>query len=273
MNPNDKSLDILGIKPIGEAVNTVTKGSVEGASAFLSRVCLPVAEEYGLLLRDKVRYWRANNLANIAIEAERLLRSVNPENMGAHPRVAHEILEKGSWADDTTVQKMWAGLLAAACQEKQKGDSNIIFVNILNQLTSSQVRILNYSCENASKYISTAGFPSADQLSVDAQLLMKISGIEDLHQLDRELDCMRVLELIGSGGFAGTGGGFDSDTGVANLLPSTVALHLYTKAQGFLGDPIEYWDLKPKETKEPNKAVEPTIMAVTDAAAQPPRQP
>jgi hypothetical protein len=49
---NSKSLDILGIKPIADAVNTVTRDAVEGAAAFLSRICLPAAEEYGLLLPD-----------------------------------------------------------------------------------------------------------------------------------------------------------------------------------------------------------------------------
>ena len=48
MNEPDKSLDILGIKPIGNAIESVTTGMVAGASAFLSRICLPAAEEFGL---------------------------------------------------------------------------------------------------------------------------------------------------------------------------------------------------------------------------------
>lgn len=54
-DPRQHGLDVLGIKPVAEAVNTVTKGTVEGASAFLSRICLPAAEEFGFLLQDKVR--------------------------------------------------------------------------------------------------------------------------------------------------------------------------------------------------------------------------
>ena len=46
----NKSLDLLGIKPILHAINTFSKGTVDGASAFLSRVCLPAAEEFGLLI-------------------------------------------------------------------------------------------------------------------------------------------------------------------------------------------------------------------------------
>lgn len=49
MSEDNKSLDVLGVKPIADSVNTVTKGTVDGASAFLSRICLPAAEEFGLL--------------------------------------------------------------------------------------------------------------------------------------------------------------------------------------------------------------------------------
>lgn len=33
---DSNSIDILGIKPIGEAANTVAKGTVDGAAAFLT---------------------------------------------------------------------------------------------------------------------------------------------------------------------------------------------------------------------------------------------
>ena len=54
-----QSLDVLGIKPVGEAITTAVKGTVDGAAAFLSRICLPAAEEFGLLLRDRVSHLRA----------------------------------------------------------------------------------------------------------------------------------------------------------------------------------------------------------------------
>ena len=68
---DQQSFDILGIKPVGEAVNTIVKGSVEGTSAFLSRICLPAAEEFGLLLQDKISHWRTQNLIRIAEKAEK----------------------------------------------------------------------------------------------------------------------------------------------------------------------------------------------------------
>jgi len=63
--------DIFGIASYGKALNTLTKGVVDGAEAFLSRICLPAAEEFGLLLQDKVSAWRKNNTIAIIIEAQK----------------------------------------------------------------------------------------------------------------------------------------------------------------------------------------------------------
>ena len=52
---------MFGLAAYGEALNTLAKGAVDGASAFLSKICLPAAEEFGLLLRDKLSVWRAKN--------------------------------------------------------------------------------------------------------------------------------------------------------------------------------------------------------------------
>jgi hypothetical protein len=54
MNDGDNEtpgIDLLR-KPVEEAVKIATKGAVDGVGAFLSRICLPAAEEFGLLCRD-----------------------------------------------------------------------------------------------------------------------------------------------------------------------------------------------------------------------------
>src|SRR5438552_9230450 len=150
-----QSLDVLGIKPVGEAITTAVKGTVDGAAAFLSRICLPAAEEFGLLLRDRVSHWRTQNLIKIAEKTERKLGPTpDAAHMHAHPRLVHLTLENGSWADTDELQEMWAGLLASACTIDGKDESNLIFVNLLSQLTSIQVKVLNYGCENSEKRVS-----------------------------------------------------------------------------------------------------------------------
>lgn len=259
MKTENKSLDILGVQPISEAINTVTQGCVQGAGAFLSRICLPAAEEFGFLLRDKVEVWRATNLEKIVQESERLVGSRIDQGVCAHPRLVHEILANGSWSDDDAIQQIWAGLLASSCTQNSNDDSNLIFVNILKQLTSVQVRIINYACENAPKFRTKTGLPYADEISVGAEALLKIAQIDNFQRLDRELDCLRMLELIGAGGIGGQGGGLEYNRPIANICPSGVALHLFVKAKGFLGNPVEFWNLEEKKPigEEKSFAVKP----------------
>jgi hypothetical protein len=72
MNQENKSLDILGIKPIGNAIESLTDGFVSGASAFLSRICLPAAEEFGLLLRDRELGVRVHFLSFLIFQGKHL---------------------------------------------------------------------------------------------------------------------------------------------------------------------------------------------------------
>ena len=62
---DDKAFDLLGIKGLSDSVEATTQGLLDGAAAFLSRVCLPAAEEFGLALRDRISAWRAKTAAQM----------------------------------------------------------------------------------------------------------------------------------------------------------------------------------------------------------------
>ncbi len=234
MTEENKSLDILGLKPVADSVNTVTKGTVDGASAFLSRICLPAAEEFGLLLKDKVSAWRAKNAVEIAHKAQLLLeKQTGNLVLHAHPRIIYSTIENGSWAEDDFMQSFWAGLLASSCSPDGKDESNLILINILSQLTTSQVKLINYVCETAKTFKSPAGWIYADYSYIEANDLMEITGITDFHQLDRELDHLRSLELIISG--------FSEDSTLADVTPHALCLQLYVRSQGYVGSPIDYF--------------------------------
>jgi hypothetical protein len=241
MSEESKSLDVLGVKPIADSVNTVTKGTVDGASAFLSRICLPAAEEFGLLLKDKVSSWRAQNAVEIANKAQALLEEqVQGLVVSAHPRIIYSTIENGSWAEDDFMQNLWAGLLASSCTPDGKDESNIILINLLSQLTSSQAKIISHICQNTKTYKGRGGFIYSDWFNMEADELLQVSGIEDIHQLDRELDHLRGLELINSG--------FDVDTHNADVTPHSLTLQLYARSQGYVGSPIDFYGAVEKST-------------------------
>ena len=244
MAEEKKAADIFGLAAYGETLNTLAKGAVNGAGAFLSRICLPAAEEFGLLLRDKVSAWRAKNAVEIALKAEEYLRDLpNNDKLRAHPRLVMRAIEEGSWCDDETLQEMWAGLLATACSEEGSNEENLLFINILAQITKVQARILNYACENSKKSISTARWIFADHLAVDLDLLKEITGTADFHRLDRELDHLRSLELIGD---PMKPGGFEMNSTLATISPTSFCLQMYIRSKGFFGSPLKYFGLEGK---------------------------
>lgn len=236
----NSSLDILGIKPIGDAANTTVEKSFQGIEGFLKSVCVPALDEVGLLLRDKVRNWRLNNILRILDKAKGKLHFENEElKIQAHPRVALAIIENGSLNDNDEVQEMWAGLFASSCTKSGQEDENLIFVDLLKQLTNAQAQILRYSSESVRKIIYENGLIVGDNLTLECKALIEISGINEIHRLDRELDHLRSLDLIGSG----LSGGFQADDKnlIADISPTPLALNLYVKSQGHNSDPALFW--------------------------------
>lgn len=235
-----QSLDLLGVKPIAVAISTVTSATVAAVGAFLSRICLPAAEEFGLLLKDRVHSWRSANIAAIAMRAEQNLKHSDPDsNSHAHPRLVAGILEEGSWTEDPIVQDLWAGLLSASCTEDGDDDSNLIFVNILADLTKLQARILNYICETATKCTGPNGLPYCDTLTVPLDKLIAITDEKDIHRLDREMDNLRDLGLL----TVDTGFALETSSTDAILTPSPLALHMYVRCQGSRCSPVEFFDI------------------------------
>lgn len=218
------SLDIFGVKPIADSISKTTTATLDGASAFLSRICLPAAEEFGLLLQDKVRVWRAKNALEVVSVAQQRLPNIG-NGLHAHPRLVSSVLEHGSWSDEVEIQEMWGGLLASSCTKDGRDDSNVIFVHLLSHLTSLQVRILTYSCEHCVKEANAQGLIAAKgPLYVEIEKLKSIAMSDDIHRIDRELDNLRGLELINAG--------IEFRSGRAEIAPSALALNLYVRCHG-----------------------------------------
>ena len=144
MSDGQKSVDVLGIAPYGEALNTVAKGGTDFICGLLTKICYPAAEEIGLAFQDNVRAWRHRNANAIAERAQEFLdQRDDPESLHAHPRLVCRIIEEGSWIDDGLLQSHWAGLLASSCTPDGKDESNLIFLDLMHRLTTMQARILD----------------------------------------------------------------------------------------------------------------------------------
>jgi len=247
--PKTNSLDILGIRPVAEAVNKSTSALIDGAAAVLSRICLPAAEELGLGLKDRVSHWRAQQLALLSERvAVKLSSQQVPAEHHAHPRLVHTVIENGSWNDGDTIQDMWAGILVSGCSEDGAEDSNIMFAKILEPFTNLQAKLFNAVCERCRMRLDeTTELVTADYqypdcprgLEMSFEQLCEITGVSDLYRLDRELDHLRAIGILD------TASGFRLGSKlVAGVSPSPLGIQLYVRCQGFRGSPVKFFKLE-----------------------------
>ena len=237
-----KSVDLLGLKPIADAIDTTVKKSFDGIEGFLKLVCVPALEEVGLLFKDQVRYWRLNNVIRILEKAKDKLEFIDDKlQIKAHPRVALSIIENGSLNDNDEIQELWAGLFVSTCTKDGQDDENLIFVDLLKQLTVVEARILKYACEKDRKILYKNGLMTGDRLTISFNELVELTGVNEVHRLDRELDHMRSLNLIAPGFFEGGGFSTQDESLTAVITPSALSLNLYVRSQGFNDNPIKFW--------------------------------
>lgn len=252
---NKNTVDIFGLAPYGEAIKISVEKSFEAAQSVLSRICLPAAEELGLMFQDKVRYWRLNNIIKIIQKSEgKMDFSDEKLTLSAHPRVVKEIMENGSWCDDETLQEMWAGLIASSCDKNNGDDINLLFVNTLKNLTSNQAKILNYICDNCQMEVDKNGFIFAEHIDLDLEQIYQILGVQEIHKIDTEFDNMSSADLLSGGPLIGHARGFSfgSNELKAQLEPTPFAIALFIKSKGFKGTPKEYYNLEYIEPEKEN---------------------
>ena len=139
---------------------------------------------------------------------------------------------------------MWAGLLATSCSVGGRDEGNLIFIHLLSQLTTSEARILNYACERAPKHLTPTGLIYGGAIMCELSVLQSVSGITDIHTLDRELDHLRSLDLITAG--------FDIDAKelAAAITPTSLALNLFVRCQGCTSPPPEFFSVTKEHAPE-----------------------
>lgn len=236
MGDRKYTIDVAGVEPLTSAVEHVTKRTVDSTFGFLETVCKPAAVELGYLISDYTRAYRLKNAINIIERSKGKLHFVD-NKLQIHPKIALGIIEDGSLSDDDFMLELWAGLFAASCSPDKLSDENVIFISILKTLTSSQVKIIKYICENSLKIVYDNEFLQAEKFEVEVSKLKEIGNYLELHVLDRELDHLTSLKLIGTS----TGGGININKKTADVTPKALLLNLFARCQGHNGDPQYFW--------------------------------
>ncbi len=252
-----------------QPLNTLAKGVVDGAGAFLGRICLPVAEEFGLLLRDQVKHWRNKNFIRIAKDAEKLVTSKKTEiPPNIHPRILHSIYENGSWSEDEELQKMWAGLLASSCFDEGT-DRSIFYVDILSKISKNEAVLFNYVCKSSEWRITwSENLVEALPVFTEPSNLKAVTNMTSFEDIEEVISHLQFLGLVRHESdlpqekteyYDSTEGkpfdwersGSDGQwLNYVELTLTSLGIRLFLKAQGIEKRPSEYFKDKVPRTDE-----------------------
>jgi Abortive infection alpha len=237
------TIDLLGSKAVADSVKKVVDTGTDGITAFLSVICMPAATELGQLFKDKVSAYRQENQMKVLVKAEILWKKLHDhKNLQAHPRIVGAILENSQWEDSDEIQNMWAGLLATSCTKSGKSQENLLFINLLNQITSLQAKLLNYLCFHCEKKASPLTLLFCDDFTLLVSELLEITEVNEIHNLDMQIDHLRELGLLDP-----ISGLYTDGSSTARVTPSAMALMLYVRSQGYVGVPAEFFGLLSKD--------------------------
>jgi hypothetical protein len=208
------------------------------AIAFLRRISQGAAKEVKQLLRERLSNYRLESAVEIALHAEEMLVfEAGARKMRAHPRLVLRILEDGSWAENERIQQFWSGLLATCCTIGKEDTTNLVFIDLMSQLTPVQARIFASACAQATTYKSEHGTISAKPLICSADEMTQISGLQDLVKIDRDLDHLAELGIL----VQRNKDGFFSVIQEADITPTGLGLALYARCNAHRGSPQDFY--------------------------------
>jgi hypothetical protein len=133
-----------------EETAKATALAISKFSDLINKLAGPMAEEFAMMLGDKVRVYRVKNWIKTVEKTERLLREAGLSTHAVPPRLLLPIMEASSVEGNETLQDMWAGLLATASQETDAVSPS--FVETLKQLTPDDARHLEVMREESLKF-------------------------------------------------------------------------------------------------------------------------
>ena len=247
-----ESMDLWLWKTDGlvEAEDILSEFRLARALSFLRRICPSATQELKLLFREGLSNLRISSAVVIAHRAETMLAAERDfDRLRAPQKLVMRVIQEGSWAEDTTTQQLWAGVLATACTLMGDDESNLPYMDLLAELASIDGRLFTAACTKSRKIFADSGAVSAQPFVCSAQELIQIAGAHDLMKIDRNIFQLSLLGLleprVKSKYF-----NFEQE---ANLTPTALGLELFARCQGHRGAPHDYYAAQPKSDAPTSK--------------------
>lgn len=250
-----------GVDPIiGAAIAKAVGSSGETAGAeggrLLARVLGPAADEIGEGLRRYTNL-RMQNVGRIVNKADRKRGRVESDGQ-VPPRVAHRLLDEGSYCDDELMAEYLGGVLAASKTPDGRDDRAVVWSSLVASMSTLQIRahfllyrewaaVLRGRTDiNLGKVDASRETRLHVELASFLRGLVQEDGIDYLEALSHSIMGLRRLDLLGNDYGWGkresmVQSGFTGPYEIAlNVTLSQQGLELYGWAQGVSG--LSYQD-------------------------------
>lgn len=207
------------------------------ALAFLLRICPSAEDDILRLLSNKLSCERAARAVEIAMKTEGLLASRKITARTDLPsQLLVRILEDGPKCDEEQMRLSWAELLATSCIAGTKDASNLSYAGLLSRMDTVQVRVFTAACARAMRVGWETGFAFREDLHCSAEEIRKISHIQNMMGIERDLNHLfelGLLELTERPVLC-------AQVERVNMTPTFLALKLYARCHGQLEVPERF---------------------------------
>ena len=149
-----------------DITSTALEKGIDLAKDFLDKLIIPSIEETGLLLKDKVTFWKFKNQIRMLNKAKKYCDKQNIDPKTISLKLLCPLLEYSSLEEEEELQDKWAILLANMVDSKQNIE-NHVFPYILSQISLNEFKFL--------------------ESSYDEKIIRQRDLTEELNQFKREI--------------------------------------------------------------------------------------
>jgi len=161
--------------------STIEKG-LELAKDFLDKLVMPAVEETGLLIKEKVTYWKFKNQVKILNKAKDYCEKHGIEPKTVSFKLLVPLIETSSLEEDELLQDKWAVLLGNMVDSDQNIE-NHVFPYILGQISTNEFLVLEKVVKDKKERIKTLKAELKqfliDKPNIETDLKKKIAEIEE----------------------------------------------------------------------------------------------
>lgn len=199
------------------------------ALEFVLRVSPEAEADMLQMVASRMSREQAAKAFDIALLAEEIASARRSAlRHGVSAKLVLRILEDGSKVDEEHTRRMWSELLAASCGEDANDVVNLNYAAILSRIDAVQMRIFEAACTLAMQAGWEQGFRFRHDLHRDAEEIKKITHLQNLMAIERDLNHLFELGLVEQ-----------TDRPIlcelverVNMTPTFLALKLYARCKG-----------------------------------------